>query len=460
MPTLIKSISGIRGIVGDGLDPQHILKFSAAFAEFCNYGKIVVGRDSRISGGFINNLVIGTLNSLGCEVYDLGICPTPTVQIYVEHLKANGGIAITASHNPNEWNALKLLNSSGMFLSLSEANDYFNIADKIQPSSHNIAMSWQAYRKWNEIGKYHYINDSWQLHLDKLYTMELVDIENIRNRRFKILLDCVNGAGINVVPKLLSDLNCEITKINCEESGIFPRNPEPIPENLTETISIAKNNSFDLTIIVDPDVDRLVLLTDKGEPFGEENTIAQVVKFVLGKKKGNVCINLSTTRAVEDIAEEFGCKVYRTPVGEINVVSKMRETNAVIGGEGSGGVICPALHLGRDALVGIILTLQNLAEYGKSISELKNQLPRYSIKKEKYDLSNVDADEILIKLKQKFRDEKINTDDGLRIDFEDHWVHLRKSNTEPIIRLIVEARSSIEAKGLMSKYKKLIAESE
>lgn len=448
MPTLIKSISGIRGIVGDGLSPENLISFSGAFADYCNYGKIVVGRDSRITGKFISDIVIGTLNSLGCDVMNLGICPTPTVEIYVKHFKANGGIIITASHNPIEYNALKLLNSSGMFLSPIEAKNYFHLVDNFQPK----------YQKWNGIGKTEIISNSWELHLQKIFDLDIINPELIRKKNFKVLVDCVNGAGFEVVPKLLSDLGCRVTRINCESTGIFPRNPEPVPENLTETIKIAKQGDYDVTVIVDPDVDRLVLLTETGEPFGEEKTIAFVSDFILNKTPGDVVINLSTTRAVEDIAAKYNVKVYRTPVGEINVSGKMKEITAVIGGEGSGGVIYPPLHYGRDALVGIALVLQSLSESNKKLSQVKDDLPQYFIIKDKYHLDQINSDDVLKYFKQKYASEKINVDDGLRIDFNDHWLHIRESNTEPIIRLIVEAKTSADAINYMKSYKKMIAE--
>ncbi len=448
MPTLIKSISGIRGIVGDGLDPQLLVKFTSAFAEFCGNGKIILGRDSRITGDYFSKIVAGTLIAKGCEVIDIGIVPTPTVQIYVEEEKAQGGIMISASHNPNEWNALKLLNSEGTFLTPQEAKKFLEFENNYEPS----------FKKWNEIGKYKKIDSAYLLHINKILSLDLIDVEKIKHKKFKVLVDCVNGAGVEVVPYLLELLGCEISKLNCDKTGIFPRNPEPVPDNLHEIISIAKAGNFDLTIVVDPDVDRLVLIMDNGEPFIEEYTVVLATDFVLSKKKGSVCVNLSTTKAVEDIAKKYNVPLYRTPVGEINVVEGMKKYNSIIGGEGSGGVIFPELHYGRDALVGIAFTLQYLAEKNKKLSEIKNSFPQYFIVKDKFEIKSISPDEIIQKFKAQFQNNQLNEDDGLRIDFEDHWIHIRKSNTEPIIRLIVEAESEKKALELMNVYKKKFEE--
>jgi len=283
-------------------------------------------------------------------------------------------------------------------------------------------------------------------------SLKYIEVEKVRKRKFKVLVDCVNGAGVYVIPELLKEFGCEVIEMNCEKTGIFPRLPEPIPENLVETMKAVKESKADIGVVVDPDVDRLVLITEKGEPFGEENTITQAVKFILSKKKGNVVVNLSTTRAVDDAANAENCKVYRSPVGEANVVKKMKEVDAIIGGEGSGGVIYPALHYGRDALVGIAITLQHLLEFGKPISELKKSLPEYYIDKKKIELGNIKPDEVINTLLNKYKSEKTNTEDGLRIDFIDHWVHFRKSNTEPIIRIITEAKTEVEAEVFSAKY--------
>lgn len=433
MSKLMVSVSGIRGIVGESLTPEIISEYTYAYSEFISKGKIILGQDSRISGEMVKNIVTGILLAKGLEVIDIGIVPTPTVQFTVKQLNAQGGIVISASHNPNEWNALKLLNGTGEFLTPEENNILIDFLHKPK-----------AYKKWNEIQRKHNYFEAIDKHIEAILNLDLIDVEKIRKRKFRILLDCVNGAGVYSVPKLLNKLGCEVIEYNCEKTGIFPRLPEPLPENLTDTINMIKNTNVDLGIVVDPDVDRLVLITDGGIPFGEENTITQCVKYVLSKSKGNVAINLSTTRAVEDVAKEFNCNVFRSPVGEANVVKKMKEVNAVIGGEGSGGIILPALHYGRDALVGIALTLQNLTDNNISITELKSTLPEYFISKMKIELEK-SPDEILKQLTQRFSSENINTEDGLRIDFPEHWVHLRKSNTEPIIRIIVEAKTESKA---------------
>jgi len=442
MGTLVVSISGIRGIVGDGLDPQSLIKYLNVYADFIGKGKVIVGRDSRITGEMVENIVSGTLMAKGIDVVDIGICPTPTVQFTVKELKANGGIAISASHNPNEWNALKLLNSTGQFMSPEEHNEMIN----------KLNTTTAEFSRWNKVGKKISYNEGVKNHVKAVMNLKVIDVNAIAKRKFKVVADCVNGAGAYVVPDMLKEFGCEVVEMNCEKTGIFPRNPEPLPENLTETMKTVVETKADLGIVVDPDVDRLVLITDKGEPFVEENTITEVTKFILSKQHGDVVVNLSTTRAVDDVVAEFGGTVHRSAVGEANVVEKMKEVNAVIGGEGSGGVIYPELHYGRDALVGIALTLQHLTEFGGTLSELKNSLPSYFIEKRKIDLPDIDTDKIMGSLKTEFKNESVNTDDGLRIDFEDHWVHFRKSNTEPIIRIIAEGKSKQAAVKLIDKY--------
>ena len=441
----MSSISGIRGIIGNGLEPETIVKYTNAYADFIGSGKVVIGRDARITGEMVNQITTGTLLAKGIDVIDIGICPTPTVQFNVKKLKANGGIAISASHNPNEWNALKLLNGTGQFLSPDE----YAIMQKFLNNTESTYQSWDKIGKWTEYPK------GIQNHEDAIFDLGIIYLDEIRKRRFKVLLDCVNGAGAYLLPEFLKEFGCEVIKINCEKTGIFPRLPEPLPENLSETMKKVKETKADMGIVVDPDVDRLVLITDKGEPFIEENTITQIIQFVLSRKKGNVVVNLSTTRAVDDVAAKYGCSVFRSPVGEANVVKKMKEVDAVIGGEGSGGVIFPELHFGRDALVGIALTLQHLSDYRKSLSDLKNELPKYFIVKKKIEVTK-NPDKLIQKLIDHFSKQIINKEDGLRVDFADHWVHFRKSNTEPIIRIITEAKSSVQAENFSNEYISLI----
>ncbi len=443
MGTLMVSVSGIRGIVGDGLEPETLVKYLRAYSKFVGKGKIVIGTDGRITGNMVRHLVTGTLTACGNDIYDIGVCPTPTVLLNVRKLGAVGGISISASHNPNEWNALKLLNSEGEFLTPEESREYLSLLDDEK----------SPYVGWDNIGRTFDYSQGLKLHVDDILKMKLLDLERLKKRKFRVLLDCVNGAGSWVMKDLLTQMGCEVIPHDCEKSGIFPRLPEPIPQNLTGTIEAIKADNVDIGIVVDPDVDRLVLLTDKGEPFIEENTITQAVKYILSKNTGsNVVVNLSTTRAVDDITEEYGGKVFRSPVGEANVVKLMKKVDAIIGGEGSGGVIFPEVHYGRDALVGTAITLMHLLEFGGTMSELKESLPQYFIVKKKVSIGNSNPDEVLEKIKQKYMDEKINTDDGLRIDFASHWVHLRKSNTEPIIRCIVEASDKTEAESLASGY--------
>ncbi len=442
MPTLMVSVSGIRGIVGDGLDPQTIVKYASAYADFCGKGKIVIGSDGRISGEMVSKLVIGTLLAKGNDVVDIGICPTPTVLFNVKNLKAVGGIQISASHNPNEWNALKLLNRNGEFMTPEENRQMLS----------NIENANSSYTSWNKLGKLTSYSKGLDDHIEAVLKIPFINIPKIRKRKFKVLLDCVNGAGSYSMPWLLEKLGCKVIEMNCSKSGIFPRLPEPIPGNLKATMQAVKKHKADIGIVVDPDVDRLVLITDKGEPFSEENTITQAARFWLSKKKGNVVVNLSTTRAVDDVAREFGCKVFRSSVGEANVVKKMKEVKAVIGGEGSGGVILPKAVFGRDSLTGTVIMLQHLLEFGGTMSEMKKALPQYFIAKKKILIGNKNADEVVKKLIEKYSDQQINTEDGLRIDFPDHWTHFRKSNTEPIIRCIVEAKNKKDAESLADKY--------
>lgn len=452
--SLMVSISGLRGVVGPSLTPEVIVRFTAAYAEYCNRGTIILGRDGRITGKSIGHIVSSTLLAMGCDVLALGVCPTPTVQLAVEKKKAAGGISITASHNPIEWNGLKFLAPTGLFLDADENQAFWSIAER-QP---------RTYLPWDRQGRHTPDPGFLDEHIQNVLGLPYIDIKRVRQRELRVVVDCVNGAGGVIVPKLLREFGCDVVEMNCDVSGVFAHTPEPIPENLTDLCRRVKEEKADLGIAVDPDVDRLVLINEKGEPFGEEYTIANVVKFVLEKessrstKPGSVVVNLSTTRAVDDIAAGFGYKTVRTAVGEINVAKRMREIGAVVGGEGSGGVILPASHIGRDAPVGIGLTLQHLAEFGGTLSELKQTMPQYSITKGKIGVGKSNPDEALDRIKRKFSSAgSISTVDGLKIDFPTSWVHLRKSNTEPIIRIIAEAPTGQEADELVRSFTKEIA---
>lgn len=448
------SISGIRGVVGESLTPEVIVRYASAFADYTTGGPIVIGRDGRSTGSVITNLVVSTLLAKGSDVVAIGICPTPTVQLGVEKLGAAGGISVTASHNPMIWNGLKFLSSTGLFLNGEENERFWAIADG--PAS--------RYASWDKLGKHSKASELVSHHIDQILELPWVNVDAIARRRFTVVIDCVNAAGSVIVPELLRRMGCRVIEMHCDGSGVFPHDPEPVPENLTELCERVKREKADLGIAVDPDVDRLVLIDERGRPIGEEYTIASVVKFVLAKERPaagsapqKVVVNLSTTRAVDDIARSYGADVIRTPVGEINVAKRMGEVGAVIGGEGSGGVILPKLHLGRDAPVGIGLTLQHLADFGGTLSELKASLPQYSIVKTKLPLGAMKADEVFAAIAAHYSSRaRLNTDDGLKIDLESGWIHLRKSNTEPIIRIITEAPTREAAERLLGDASRLI----
>ncbi|HMQ69156.1 MAG TPA: phosphoglucosamine mutase [Ignavibacteria bacterium] len=453
MTDIIASVSGVRGIVGDSLTPENVIKFTSAFAEYCRRNsnkksgskdkpvKIVIGSDGRLNGEIFEYMVVSNLALCGCDVVNIGIAPTPTVQIATEDLKSDGGIAITASHNPQIWNGLKFLNPDGTFLDEKQVLEFLKIADKGS----------FRYAGINELGSI--TSDySWtEKHIEKVLKLKILDIKKIKKRKFRVVVDAVNSSGSVIVPVLLEQLGCEVIRLFCDGSGKFPHTPEPIPENLTELSSAVKKYKADIGISVDPDADRLVLITDKGEPFSEENTITTAANFVLKKAKGtkkSVTVNLSTTRSVDDIAALNKAIVYRSPVGEINVVKEMKKNKSNIGGEGSGGVIYPELHYGRDSLAGIVLVLNEIADSGLKLSEYKKNLPEYHISKAKIE-GLKDPGKVLKAFEKKFRKDKditgISTADGLKVDFKDHWIHMRKSNTEPIIRIITEAKSGKDA---------------
>ena len=451
--SLMVSISGIRGIIGESLTPEVAVKYSAAFAEYCrrNSGEapaIVVGRDGRSTGAMLTDLVCSTLSAAGARVRLLGICPTPTVQLAVEKEHAAGGIAVTASHNPMEWNGLKFMASSGMFLDAAQNRNFWKIAEEAR-----------TYARWKSLGNV-IADPSWLArHIEMVLALPYLTPETIRKRNFVVVADCVNAAGGMIVPELLERLGCRVIRENCDVSGVFQHTPEPIPENLAGLASRVVAEKADLGIAVDPDVDRLVLITEEGKPFVEEYTVASAVQFVLGKEQKSgkhlrVAVNLSTTRAVDDIARAYGAEMVRTPVGEINVAKKMKEIGAIVGGEGSGGVILPALHFGRDAIVGIGLLLQMLAEFGGTASALKASLPQYAIAKGKIEIGAGSPAAVLERIAGTHHaNGRVNTDDGVKIDFPDYWVHLRKSNTEPIVRIIAEARTAAEASRIVEKWK-------
>lgn len=453
--SLMVSISGIRGIVGQSLTPEVIVRYAAAFAEYAGPGTIIVGRDGRITGHSIAGLVTSTLVQMGRTVIDLGICPTPTVGLAVERYTAAGGIAITASHNPMIWNGMKFIAPTGLFLNAGENDAFWSIAGR----------GAFTYGTWDAQGSVRNEPGFIDEHIAAIVALPYLDIQQIRRRKIKVVVDCVNASGGLIVPKLLREFGCDVVEMFCDVSGVFAHTPEPIPENLTALAERVVREKADVGFAIDPDADRLVLITDEGRPFIEEYTIVSAVKFILdrehraGRLNHTVVVNLSTTRAVDDIAALYGATVHRTPVGEINVASRMKQLGSIIGGEGSGGVILPQVHLSRDAMVGIGLFLQLLTDSGGTSSQLKAGLPQYEIVKNKIDLGSLRPDEILSKLHRKYSAaEKTNVDDGLKIDFPDSWVHLRKSNTEPIIRIIAEARTRDEAARLVARFQREITE--
>jgi phosphomannomutase len=440
------SISGIRGIVGESLTPQVIEKFTLAYGSSLNKGKVILGRDSRTSGEFITNIVRGCLLATGCEVIEVGIVPTPTVQMEILYHKAQGGIAITASHNPPEWNGLKFMDSNGRFLSPAKAENVYAEADK---GNFNL-------QKWDGVGSLKIDAGANNRHISELLKLPYFDIQAIKNKKFKVVVDCVNGAGGLIIPQLLEELGCETIVLNGEANGHFAHTPEPLPENLTEICETVKKEKADLGFAVDPDVDRCAIIDNLGNTIGEEYTLALAVKFILSRKLGNVVVNMSTSRASEDIAKYYNCPFIRTKVGEINVAEEMAKNDAVIGGEGNGGVILPELHLGRDAPAAVALTLQALLDFGGTMHELFLSLPQYKIVKKKINIEGLNPDELLQKMAQKHNDKKIDFLDGLKIDTDNTWVHLRKSNTEPIIRVMAEAPTEKEAEDLANTYLKEI----
>ena len=450
--TLIKSISGIRGTIGgktnDNLTPIDTVKFAAAYGSWLkNYSKkeklkVVVGRDARLSGEMIQSLVVSTLVGLGIEVVDLGLSTTPTVEIAVPLEKADGGIILTASHNPKQWNALKLLNEKGEFLDAAQGAVILDLAEKEE-------FDFAEVDDLGSITK----NDAYiDIHIDEVLKLSLVDAETIKKAKFKVVVDAVNSTGGIAIPKLLEALDVEVIKLYCDPTGHFPHNPEPLKEHLGDICDLVVKEKADFGIVVDPDVDRLAFITNDGEMFGEEYTLVACADYVLGKTKGNTVSNLSSSRALRDITEKHGGTYEASAVGEVNVVTKMKENKAIIGGEGNGGIIYPESHYGRDSLVGTALFLMLMAERGGTVSELRDSYPSYFMSKKKIQLTpDLDVDGILTTMADKYKNEDITTIDGVKIDFPENWVHLRKSNTEPIIRIYTEAKSQSKADNLADR---------
>ncbi len=450
---LIKSISGIRGtiggIAGENLTPQDIVECTAAFGTWLkNKGanpKVVMGRDARISGAMVSQLVTNTLLALGIDVVDLGLSTTPTVEMAVPALEAGAGIILTASHNPKQWNALKLLNDRGEFISAADGRDFLSL----------IETGGITYVDVDELGKYSTREDMIDYHIDQILALDLVDLAAVQKNKFKVVVDCVNSTGAISLPPLLEKLNCDYILINGTPDGNFAHNPEPLPKHLTELSETVVKEQADLGIAVDPDVDRLVFVNEDGSHFGEEYTLVAVADYILGQKTGNTVSNLSSSRALRDVTNKHGGKYFASAVGEVNVVQQMKDQKAVIGGEGNGGIILPELHYGRDALVGIALLLTHLANSGKKMSELRADYPTYYMTKDKVDLDpDLDMEGLLKAMHEKYKHEDCNTIDGLKIDFENSWVHLRKSNTEPIIRIYAEAADEKSADELVLRIKK------
>ncbi|HIE74013.1 MAG TPA: phosphoglucosamine mutase [Flavobacteriales bacterium] len=449
--TLIKSISGIRGTiggnVGDALTPLDIVKFTSAYAKFIrNQGSdsntIIIGRDARISGEMVSNIVSGTLIGCGFDVLDIGLSTTPTVEVAVQLHKSAGGIILTASHNPKQWNALKLLNEKGEFLSGEDGVQILDVAESEDFSFLEV----------DDLGKYTFDDSYNEKHIEEVLNLSLVDVELVKSAGFKVVVDAVNSTGGFMIPRLLEKMGVECVKLFCEPNGDFPHNPEPLPENLTEISKLVVEQKADFGIVVDPDVDRLAMVCEDGSMFGEEYTLVAISDFVLSKTPGNTVSNLSSTRALRDVTIKHNGSYVASAVGEVNVVEKMKETNAIIGGEGNGGIIYPELHYGRDALVEIALFLTQLAERKISAKTLRDSYPNYFISKNKIQLTpEIDVDNILSTLEQKYKEEQITTIDGLKIDFEEGWVHLRKSNTEPIIRIYAESEGEEKANGFAEK---------
>lgn len=451
--TLIKSISGIRGTIGgpqgENLTPIDVVKFTTAYARLIAERnpekriRIVVGRDARLSGELVRDLVVGTLLASGADVIDVGLCTTPGTEMAVITKRADGGIIITASHNPRQWNALKLLNAEGEFLSDKEGKRVLEMAEEAY-----------TYPTIDRIGKLIECSDFNEEHIGQVLALKAVDVEAVKARKFRVVVDAVNSVGGEVIPRLLEAMGCEVVKLNCDPTGEFAHNPEPLAENLTEICEAVVKEKADLGVVVDPDVDRLAFIMENGVMFGEEYTLVAVAKYILEKQGAGATVsNLSSSRALRDVTEALGGSYTAAAVGEVNVTTKMKEVGAVIGGEGNGGVIYPELHYGRDALVGVALFLTYFAGLEKSMTELRAELPAYFASKNKIELTPaIDVDKVLVKMKGRYTTENVTDIDGVKIDFKENWVHLRKSNTEPIIRVYTEAKSQAEADLLAERF--------
>ena len=451
--TLIKSISGIRGTIGgalgENLTPIDVVKFTTAYARFMSEkhgGKrltLVVGRDARISGQMVNNLIEGTLLGCGADVINVGLCTTPGTEMAVIANRADGGIIITASHNPKQWNALKLLNEKGEFLNDAEGKRVLALAEDEN----------YLFPSVDEIGKVLSREDFNPEHIRRVLALPLVDVELVKSKKFKVVVDSVNSVGGVVIPALLRELGCQVVELNCDPTGYFAHNPEPLAENLTEISEVMRREQADLGVVVDPDVDRLAFMMEDGVMFGEEYTLVAVADYILQHTQGATVSNLSSSRALRDVTEAHGCTYSAAAVGEVNVVQKMKDTGAVIGGEGNGGVIYPELHYGRDALVGVALFLTYFAQKNCSMTQLRASYPAYFASKNKIELTpEIDVDKVLREMKERYAHEQVNDIDGVKIDFAENWVHLRKSNTEPIIRVYTEAKSPAEADALAQRF--------
>jgi phosphomannomutase len=436
--SLMVSVSGIRGRVGESLTPGVVASYAVAFGAWARNRKkgkaIVVGRDSRVSGPMFHGIVVGALQSVGCDVIDIGLTTTPTCQLAVEDKHAAGGLMLSASHNPIEWNALKFVGPSGLFLEAEEGSEMRSLVEK---GIH--------YATWDKLGTIEHYVDAVDAHIRKVLAIPYVDVEKIRRRRFKVAVDCVRGAGAVIVPKLLEQLGCEVTAINLEPDGRFPRPPEPVAENLGDLERLVRSSGADVGFAVDPDVDRLALVSDEGRAIGEDYTLALAARAVLKHRRGPVVTNLSTSRVVEDVATAAGVPVIRAPVGEVNVAVRMRKEKAPVGGEGNGGVILSEVHLGRDAPVAMALILQLLADEGGPLSRIVKELPQYVIVKDKLDRPSASLDSVYKALRGAFPGAAADTQDGLRLAWPDRWVHVRPSGTEPIVRVIAEAPTAEEA---------------